>query len=113
MNVLPERLKTIRQDRGLTQREVAKKMHISPSSIALYETGDRNPDPLMLKRLADFFDCSVDWLLGRVDLKDLQGYKKTEILAAHRRDDPLSKLPEEALCSLKEFQDFIMKKYSK
>lgn len=113
LNVLPGKLKSIRQYRGWTQRQVAKKMHISPSSIALYETGDRNPDPQMLKRLADLFDCSVDWLLGRVDLEDFQGIRKMEILAAHRQDDPLRNLPAEALRSLQEFQDFIISKYSK
>ncbi len=88
-------------------------MNISPSSIALYETGDRNPDPLMLKRLADFFDCSVDWLLGRIDVKDFSGHKGIEILAAHRCDDPFKELPLEARRSLAEFQEFIMQKYKK
>ncbi|MGI6588602.1 MAG: helix-turn-helix domain-containing protein [Peptococcia bacterium] len=66
MNVLPKRLKIIRKHRGWTQRQLAKMLNISPSTIALYETGDRNPDPTMLKKLADLLDCSVDWLLGRI-----------------------------------------------
>lgn len=102
MNTLPERLKMIRTQRGWTQRQVAQKMNISPSTIALYETGDRNPDPLMLKRLADFFNCSVDWLLGR-----------EEILAAHRSDDPTQELPAEARQSLEEFKAYIIEKYGK
>jgi len=109
MNVLPERLKTIRKQRGWTQRQVAQKMNISPSTIALYETGDRNPDPLMLTRLADFLDCSVDWLLGRVTNEQ----PSEEILAAHRSDDPTRELPAEARQSLNEFKEYIMKKYGK
>ncbi|MDD2235368.1 MAG: helix-turn-helix domain-containing protein [Desulfitobacteriaceae bacterium] len=121
MNVLPERLKTIRKQRGWTQRQVAQKMNISPSTIALYETGDRNPDPLMLTRLADFLDCSVDWLLGRVTMEEIHQLKGTfnleqpnkEILAAHRSDDPTRELPAEARQSLNEFKEYIMKKYGK
>jgi transcriptional regulator with XRE-family HTH domain len=125
MCVLSKRLKLIRQHRGFTQRQLAKMLNVSPSTIALYETGNRSPDPAMLKRLADFLDCSVDWLLGRVGPEDIQqfngafnwanvpDFRKKEILAAHRRDDITQELPEEARRSLEEFQDYILKKYGK
>ncbi|NPV92093.1 MAG: helix-turn-helix transcriptional regulator [Firmicutes bacterium] len=125
MSELPARLKAMRDLRGLTQRQLAKKMNVSPSTIALYETGDRNPDPQMLKRLADCLDCSVDYLLGRTVLdgsRKLDGtYKlngeKTnkglETEAAHRADDPMSELPDEAKKSLEEFKEFIFRKYGK
>jgi transcriptional regulator with XRE-family HTH domain len=125
MNVLPERLKIIRKHRGWTQRQLAKILNISPSTIALYETGDRNPDPTMLKKLADLLDCSVDWLLGRIapeetyelnDLLDLEHDRPKrckEVLAAHRSDDPTQELPEEARRSLQEFQEYILRKYGK
>ena len=118
MHCLPQRLKIIRGEKGYTQRKVAAKMHISASTIALYETGDRNPDPQMLKRLADFFDCSVDWLLGRVPLEGTNQFggtpplaQKQEILAAHRTDDPTLELPIEARRSLDEFREYILQKY--
>lgn len=125
MCVLFKRLKLIRQHRGFTQRQLAKMLNVSPSTIALYETGNRSPDPAMLKRLADFLDCSVDWLLGRVGPEDIQrfngafnwasapDFRKREILAAHREDDITQELPEEARRSLEEFQDYILKKYGK
>lgn len=125
MSELPARLKAMRDLRGLTQRQLAKKMNVSPSTIALYETGDRNPDPQMLKRLADCLDCSVDYLLGRTVLdgsKKLDGTHKlngekptkgVETEAAHRTDDPMSELPEEAKKSLEEFKEFIFRKYGK
>jgi DNA-binding XRE family transcriptional regulator len=40
---------------------------ISNSTIALYETGDREPNLRMINRLADFFEITADYLLGRVD----------------------------------------------
>lgn len=67
MTIFPERLKKLREDRGLSQRELARLIGFAPSTIAMYETDKRNPDPETLQKLADFFGCSVDYLLGRVD----------------------------------------------
>jgi HTH-type transcriptional regulator, competence development regulator len=67
MNALAERLKEARKQKKLTQRELAAKLSISQSTVALYETGDRNPDPDTLNKLADFFNVSTDWLLGRTN----------------------------------------------
>jgi transcriptional regulator with XRE-family HTH domain len=67
MNVLAERLKKARKQHQLTQRQLAAKLGISQSTVALYETGDRNPDPDTLNKLADFFNVSTDCLLGRVN----------------------------------------------
>lgn len=65
MNQLGARLKELRDIRGLTQRELAAKLNVSPSTIALYELGKREPDADMLGRLAEFFGVSIDYLLGR------------------------------------------------
>lgn len=85
MNVLSKRLKAMRMKRGLTQRQMATKLNISPSSIALYETGGRNPDPDMLKRLADFLGCSTDYLLGRTDNPDPHAYDEEDAEVAFQR----------------------------
>lgn len=111
MEILPQRLKQAREKRGLTQRQLAALLNVSPSTIALYETGDRKPDPAMLRRLADALDCTADYLLGRVDDRNLSFTNGT--LAAHRTDDPLKDLPEEARKSLEEFQEYILRKYGK
>jgi transcriptional regulator with XRE-family HTH domain len=62
-----QRLKALRQNAGLTQTEVAKKLDLSASTIAMYERGERDPDTGTLSKLAQLFDCSTDYLLGRVD----------------------------------------------
>lgn len=67
MSVLGKRIGELRKKRGLTQRQLADKLQVSHGRISLYETGDRSPDPEMLKKLADFFGCSVDYLLGRTN----------------------------------------------
>ncbi|MEW8957827.1 MAG: helix-turn-helix transcriptional regulator [Moorella sp. (in: firmicutes)] len=67
MAIFPERLKKLREDKGLSQREIARLLGFAPSTIAMYETNKRTPDPETLQKLADFFGVSVDYLLGRTD----------------------------------------------
>ena len=51
----------------LTQREVAKRLGISQPSYIRYENGKAEPSLVNLVKLADLFDVSVDYLLGRTD----------------------------------------------
>jgi len=61
-------LKSIRKKRGFTQSEVAKHLNIAPTSYSKYERGERNPDPDTLKRLSEFLDISVDYIIGNTDI---------------------------------------------
>lgn len=58
------KLKKARTDTGFTQREVAKELKLSKSTIASYETGRTQPDIEMLGILSDFYNVSADWLIG-------------------------------------------------
>ncbi len=62
-----ERLASMRQQRGLSQAELARLLGIGQSTIAMYEKGRRLPEYRLLVRLADFFGVSTDYLLGRTD----------------------------------------------
>lgn len=64
-----ERLKEIRLKRGLTQENFAKQINISPSSISLYERGDREPNLSTLIIIAKVLDVSTDYLLGLTDIE--------------------------------------------
>jgi transcriptional regulator with XRE-family HTH domain len=57
-------LSELREDRGLTQRELSKILHTSNSSISAYEIGQRIPSIDILIKLAEFFDVTTDYLLG-------------------------------------------------
>lgn len=103
-----KRLKHLRSEKGLTQAELAKALSIGESTVSFYESGKRQPDYETLTRLADLFQVSIDFILGRSDIR-----YQAETLAAHRSDDPTQELPEEARKSLEEFKDFILKKYDK
>lgn len=64
-----ERLKSLRLEKGLTQTELGKHFNLGKTAISLYETNDRFPDKEILDKMADFFNCSMDYLLGRVDVR--------------------------------------------
>lgn len=59
------RLKILRIKNEMTQRQVAFYLHIDRTTYAGYESGKRFPDARTLCKIADLFDVSVDYLLGR------------------------------------------------
>lgn len=58
------RLKELRHNANINQNELAKKLGVSRSTIAMWETEKSQPDNEAIIRLADFFDVSTDYLLG-------------------------------------------------
>lgn len=63
-------LKKIRQDNSLTQEDLAKKIETSRSNIANYENDKNMPSIDVLDKLAKTFNCSIDYLLGKSDIKN-------------------------------------------
>jgi transcriptional regulator with XRE-family HTH domain len=68
MMTIQDRLRQLRFLRKLTQAEVGEAVGVVGNSISNYEQGRSVPDADMLSRLADFFQVSVDYLLGRTDI---------------------------------------------
>lgn len=62
-----DRLKQLRKKSGLTQKQLAAQISMSERGIQNYEMGIREPQSTVLISLADYFGCSVDYLLGRTD----------------------------------------------
>lgn len=60
-------LRELREQRNMTQKEVAEALGIERNSYGNYELGNRTPDKTMLIKLANFFDVSADYLLGRFE----------------------------------------------
>ncbi|AMQ19634.1 helix-turn-helix domain-containing protein [Geobacillus sp. JS12] len=65
--MLGDRLRKLRQEKKLTQEELGKKINVTKVSISGYENGNRTPDTETLQKLADFFNVTTDYLLGRTD----------------------------------------------
>ena len=65
-----ERLKQLRKERGVQQRELAQMLGISIRGYQFYESGDNEPNIKVLIALADFYNVSIDYLVGRVDERE-------------------------------------------
>ncbi len=62
---MKNRIKDLREDMDLRQSDVAKAIGIDQRTLSNYETGKTNPDSFALIKLADFFNVSIDYLVGR------------------------------------------------
>ena len=85
-----ERLKQLREAKGLTQLRLAMELNVSQETISGYEIGKAVPPAEMLIKLADALDSSVDYILGRTDIKStLQASElnaqETEMLSILRK----------------------------
>ena len=69
-SVLAERLRLLRQERKLTQEQVAKEVGLSARGYQDYELG-RQPNSSALLHIAEFYGVSTDWLLGRTDKREV------------------------------------------
>jgi len=60
-----KRLKLLRAEKGINQIELARAMDVKQGTIGNWETEKRAPDSETLQKLADYFNVTVDYLLGR------------------------------------------------
>lgn len=65
--LVSKRLKYLREEKNLLQKDIAKYLNITTSAYGYYEQGKRSPDMETIKKLADFFNVSTDYLLGRTN----------------------------------------------
>jgi len=63
--VFIKRLKELRARDKLSQADLAKLLNVAAGTIGMWETGERNPDRMMLIKIADLFNVSLDYLAGR------------------------------------------------
>ena len=94
---LGQRIAYLRERRSLSQNQLASQLHIGTSTLGMWETDKRRPNAEALVQLADFFETSTDYLLGRkTDLGSLP-------VAAHIADGMDGLSNEER----KEIEDYI------
>ena len=62
-----ERIKELRKEKSITMKRLGEIIGVSEGAVSQYENGKRQPDYDTLKKIADFFDVSTDYLLGRTD----------------------------------------------
>lgn len=66
------RLKELRKEKGISQLKLAMELNTNQNTISRYETGEREPGINELISIADYFNVSVDYLLGRTDVRNMQ-----------------------------------------
>lgn len=105
--MLGNRIKSLREAKGLKQEELAQKVSVSPSAIGMYETNKREPNNEIILKLADFFNVSTDYLLGKSDIRNPEEIKNVPFANAGGLDT--TGLDEEDLKELQKQVDYIKK----
>lgn len=100
------RLKQLRLENNLKQEELAKKIHSSKANISRYESNSVEPNLKTLNELAELFNVSVDYLLGRTIVR-----KPVDTIAFHSLDD--DDLTEEGKEELAKLRELVKLKYGK
>ena len=67
MSAFPDRLRNLRQKKNIMSKTMAELLNITPRNYQRYETGEVDPPTSKLIKLADYFDVSTDYLLGRTN----------------------------------------------
>lgn len=83
---LGQKLKELRSLKGLTQKELADKLHVSFQTVSKWENGENEPDIATLKELAALFNCSVDYLVGSEQEGLTPAPQNTQTVIIHQKE---------------------------
>lgn len=98
MATFSERIKELRTQKNLSQRELADRLNLAFSTVGMYESGKRNPPVETMEIIADYFNVSLDYLSGKDDLTvRLIDTSELKLLDAYRLANPII---QEAVCKL-------------
>ena len=75
-----ERIRKLRKEKGITQKELADYLGVAVSAVNKYEAGKRMPVPETIAKMADYFNADTDYLLGRSEVVASVIYKE-ELIA--------------------------------
>ena len=84
------RIKELREEKNISQLELAKKLNLTQQSISLYEKGEREPSIDVLKNIANFFNVSLDYLLGKSDIRNYDEDEKEFRFAYHKETEGMT-----------------------
>ena len=87
MSSFSERLKFLRTQKGLSQRDVSDQLGINKSSLAMYECGKREPRLDTINLFANYYNVSVDYLIGSSEDSSPKILKTTGERIRHRREE--------------------------
>lgn len=90
----PQNLSALMKERGLSQQDLASALGIKRQTISLYTSGQSSPDIGRLKRIADYFGVSSDWLLGLSKSRSLDSDIQTVVRTTGLSDKAVNILKE-------------------
>ena len=70
-STFPYRLRGLMEDRKVTQNKIAEVCNVTRQSVSQWQNGETRPDILALRKIAEYFNVSTDYLLGLTDVKRL------------------------------------------
>ncbi len=108
-NILGKRIKKLREKNKLNQLEFSKILNISNTTLSQYEAGNRTPSDEIKEKVADYFNVSVDYLLGRTE-KCISEVDNSKMAKPNSID--VSNLPKEAIKQIEDYIEFVKQKYS-
>ena len=125
MQILGERLKQLRDEFGFDQKEMGRKLNITSSAYGYYEQGRNEPPLETLVKIAEIFNVTTDYLLGRSDIRENSVYytlsdkltlTQAELLVIERMQEnlllkQLSENPENNVARLYRYWEFIMNEH--
>lgn len=101
-------LKSLRKNNGKTQLELSKLLNVQKSTVSMYERNKRTPSPDVLKKYAQIFDVSLDYLLGSDTPVKGQDYITINVYGSIPAGIPI-----EAIEDISDTEDLSLKEYDK
>lgn len=78
--MIGDRIKELRKEKDVTQKELATFLGLTPKMISFYEKEERFPPHDIILKLSDFFDVSTDYLLGKISIKNIDNLSELELI---------------------------------
>lgn len=112
-----KKLRLLRKLKGYTQGQLADILNTTRSCISNYELGNRQPDNETVSAMADFFDVSIDYLMGRSPVslpiktnEHLLDLQKISTIANNTKEVDLNRFSAKEICMILKFYEYLVKK---
>lgn len=107
-SLFKERFNILYEESSMTQEEFGKMFNASKSQVFHWRNGTGEPDTATLAAIATTCNVTIDWLVGKSNIKNQIQARETSSI-----NDPISDLPPEALERIEEFKELMRLKYGK
>lgn len=106
---LGNRIKQLRLEKRIPQKDLAESIGISPSTIGMYEQNRRVPDADTLIKLSTYFGVTIDYLLGKTEQKEKPTKEDGELSERDKQlIDLISALPDDKLQQVLDFAKYLL-----